>query len=126
MKQIKWSTSKGEAVVVVGLKTEKTINADGDQITVTCCDLIVSATIAGQYVGNSITRKAQTVQGVPLAGNIGKLAVRVEHMALIDAAIAEIKATPEWQTKEAAMAANAKTDDEYNQHRAMMARVMGY
>lgn len=126
MKQIKWNTSRGEAVVTVSLVTEKTINADGDMVKVSCCDLTIRATIAGQHVGDYITRKAQTVQGVQLAGNIGKLAVRVEHMTLIDAAIAEIKATPEWQAKEAAIAANAKTGEEYNQHRAMMARVMGY
>lgn len=45
------------------------------------------------------------VGNIKIAASIGKLAIRPEHLAQIDAAIAEIKATPEWQAKEAKEAA---------------------
>lgn len=109
-RKIEWTTSRGQAVVEVALATTKTINADGDSVTVPACEMSITATVAGQVVGfGHPIAKAMTVQGVEIAGTIGKLAVRPEHMAQILAAISEVEATPEWQAKVAAQEANRKS-----------------
>lgn len=108
-RKIEWATSKGLACVTVSLETSRTINADGEMVTVACCEMHIAATVAGQIVGTgSPIRRPMVVQGVQIAATLGKLAIRPEHLAQIDAAIAEVQATPEWQAKVARQAANRK------------------
>lgn len=108
-RKIEWTTSKGVACVTVILETSRTINADGDKIEVPCCEMHIAATVAGQLVGTSYPiRRHMVVQGVQIAATIGKLAIRPEHLAQIEAAIKEIEATPEWQAKVARQEANRK------------------
>ncbi len=125
-KEITWTTNTGKAVkVIVGLITSKVIDADGDKVTVACCEMEIIAEIDG--MGCVGTGRPQTI--TPQQGciaKIGKLGIRPENLTKINAAIAEIEATPEWVAKVARRKQAEKEGREYEAHRAMMRRVMGY
>jgi hypothetical protein len=122
-KEITWTLSTGkEAKVTVELTTEETINADGHKVTVPCCDMTIRAEIEGMgVVGWGHPQKAQTA-----VAKIGKLGIIKDNLDRINAAIAEIEATPEWQAKIERAEKAAKESAEYERHRAKMKRVMGY
>jgi len=124
-KEITWTTGTGkEAKVEIVLRLEKILDADGDKITVPCCEMDVIASIEGiGYVGSGRPRAANQ-QGC--VARIDKLGINAENLARINIAIAEIEATPEWVAKVARLEANRKSGEEYDKHRAMMRRVMGY
>jgi len=125
-KTIEWQTKSGKAArVEIELETSRTINADGDRVTVACAEMHITATVDNMYVGGGhIEHYRQTVQGVEVAGQIGKLYIPVAPMAEIDAAIAEIHSTPEWQAKVARQQAGEKTEKEYQTHLSTMRRAM--
>jgi len=123
---ISWQTSKGMATVVVHLQTSKTINADGDLITVPTCDLHITATVEGLgLVGSGRPQKLVNHPSGAVA-TIGKLALRAENLLQVQSAIAMVEATPEWQ---AHLVADKKAEQAWREadaHRAMMRKVMGY
>lgn len=125
-REITWTTGTGkEAKVTVALKTEKTIWADGDNVTVACCEMDITAEVDGLgCIGTGRPMKITPQQGC--IAKIGKLGISAENLNRINAAIAEVEATPEWIAKVARIAQAEKEGREYDKHRAMMRRVMGY
>lgn len=122
-KEITWITGdKREARVVVELVTSKVLDADGDKITVGCCELMIEATIDGYLTGIGI----HYIDHPVAVARIGKLGIAADNMATIEAAVAEIKSTPEWIAREAREAQNRKDSIAYDKHRAMMRKIMGY
>ena len=123
MEVVRWKTDTGkEVTVTVSLITEKVIWADGDKVTVPCCEIKVAATIDGVPAGSGTPEKANH----PIAvAKIGKLGIRAEQLALIKEAIAKVEACPEWQAKIAKISQCEKEGCEYDAYRARMARVMG-
>lgn len=125
-REITWITGTGkEAKVTVALKTERIIDADGDKVTVACCEMDITAEIEGMgFVGSGRPQKITPQQGC--IARIGKLGINADNLARINAAIAEVEATPEWIAKVARITQAEKEGREYDKHRAMMRRVMGY
>ena len=124
--EITWTTGTGKAArVEVELITSKVIDADGDKVTVACCEMEITAEIEGMgCVGTGRPMTITPQQGC--VAKIGKLGIRPENLAKINAAIAEIEATPEWVAKIARRKQAEKEGREYEAHRRMMRRVMGY
>jgi len=126
IREIKWETSKGnKAIVEIKFITEETIDADGDKITVPCCEMYMTTHLDGKILGYGEPRPLANVPGH--TGVIcWKLAVPMDKMEEINAAIFEVESTPEWQEK-IARAEKAELESiEYEKHRAKMKRVMGY
>ena len=124
---IEWKTSKGlSASVCVKLVTEKILDADGDKITVPCCEMEIWATVEGHGIIGS--GKPWERKGLPMGAVavIGKLAIQPSQLQEINAAIAQIEATAEWQAKLERIAKAEKEGREYDAHRAKMRKVMGY
>lgn len=128
-KTIEWTTKTGKPVVVtMTIETSREINADGDKMTVSCCDMHTTATVDGQTVGYSIntinaSHPAHKLGAVAMCGN---LCITQANYDAIKAAQTELESTPEWQAKVARQAASDKAAKEYDAHRAMMRKVMGY
>jgi len=126
-RKIEWTNSKGQQVVAaIGIRTGKTINADGDEMTVSCCEWYETVYLAGQIAGYSIDRITPVQVGAILvAGKSGTVGIPVEQMDAIDAARAELRATPVWAEHEAKIARNVKECEEYEASRRYIERVMG-
>ncbi len=125
-KQITWQGSKGDTrTVTVELQTENAINADGDQVKVACCELKITAEVEGHgVVGYTAPQqKSGLPAGHPAA--IGKLPIPADKVAEIEAAIAECKATPEYQAKLAQSKVADQADAEYEKRTARINRAMG-
>jgi hypothetical protein len=122
-REITWATGDGrEARVAVELITSKTTDADGDKITVDCCEIEITAAVNGDIIGTGRPVKASHPVAV---AKIGKLGINAANLARINAAIAEIEATPEWIAKVARMEASNKAANEYRDHADKMRRIMG-
>lgn len=123
-RQITWTTRDGKPVVVtVALVTERTVDADGHVITVPCCEMTIRAEVNGVVVGYGRPERANHPVAV---AKIGKLGLTADNLSRIIAAIQEIEATPEWTAKVERERAGEVAAREYDQHRAMMRKVMGY
>lgn len=121
-KQITWTTGDGRtAEVTVSLITSKVLDADGDKITVPCCEMEIRATVNGEMVGYGYP---QTIKHPVAVAMIGKLGINKANMTKVDAAIDEIKATPEWQAKVAREERNRKDGIAYDKHCATMRKAM--
>ena len=117
-----WTTGDGRtAEVAVRLITSKVLDADGDKITVSCCEMEIVATVNGERVGYGYP---QTVNHPVAVAKIGKLGISKTNMVKVEAAINEIKATPEWQAKEAREEQNRKDEIAYERHYAKMRKAM--
>jgi len=124
-RKIEWNTSRGPVAVTVALVTERVID-DNLNITKPVCEIeITASTPAGVFRGRPV-RKLQIINGVQVSATIGKLAIRPEHLAMIDTAISEIEATPEWQTHAAKQRQGAADMAKIEAGRETMRRVMGY
>lgn len=125
-REITWTTGTGkEAKITVALNLEKTIWADGDNVTVNCCEMDIIAEVDGLgCIGTGRPLKITPQQGC--IAKIGKLGISAENLGRINAAIAEIEATPEWIEKLRREEAAQKGEEEYDKHRRMMKKVMGY
>jgi hypothetical protein len=128
-KTITWTTKSNKAVVVtMTIETSKEIDADGDKITVSCCDMHTTATVDGQTVGYNINtinanHPAHKLGAVAMCG---KLCIAQANYDAIKAAQTELENTPDWLAKVARQEASDKASKEYDAHRAMMRNVMGY
>ncbi len=117
-----WTTSDGRtAEVTVTLITSKALDADGDKITVPCCEMEITATVNGEQVGYGYP---QAINHPVAVAMIGKLGISKANMVKVEAAIDEIKATPEWQAKTAREEQNRKDEIEYDKHYAKMRKIM--
>lgn len=123
-KQISWTTltTGMTAVVTVSLITERMRWADGDEIAVPCCDLSVTGEVNGKgVVGHEVER----IEHPQVAGRCGKLGIPEDQMQQIEAAIAEAKATPEWQAKIAKEEQDRQECAQYAADRARVERALG-
>ena len=124
MEIVTWKTETGKKVEAkISLETEKTIWADGDKVVVACCEMRIIATIDEQFVGSGKPEKANHPTCV---AKIGKLGITTEHLTLINAAIARVEASPEWQAKLQRIIKAEKEGREYETHRERMRKIMGY
>jgi hypothetical protein len=121
-REITWTTGdNGQARVRVLLITSKVLDADGDKIAVPCCEMTITADINGERIGYGIPQRVDHPVAV---ARIGKLGINADNMARVEAAINDIKASPEWQAHEAKIEANRKANIEYDRHSAMMRKAM--
>ncbi len=126
-REIKWETKTGKQVTcTITLTTQKTLNADGDKVTVPCCEMNMWAEVEGMgIIGYGKPYKRDDLPSGAVAA-IGKLAIKPKQYEAILTAIAEIETTPEWQAHLTQKAQNEKDDREYDEHRQTMRKVMGY
>jgi hypothetical protein len=122
-----WMTKTGKQVdVSVELITSKTVNADGVNVDVACCEIEIIATVAGMgIVGTGAPRTMRPTADGPVAC-IGKLGLTTETLEMVNSAIAEVKTAPEWLAKIAAEEAAEEESKRYDAHCATMRRAMGY
>jgi len=118
-----WTLADGREIsYTADLVLSREINADGDIVTVPCCEIKTTLiTPAGLgYVGSDInTLRTQMVKaGKTIVAVIGgKVAIVAETLAAIKAMIAEVEAAPEYQAKLAQVAANKAGIDKLNADR---------
>ena len=124
-KEITWEIKDGKkAMVEIALILSRVLNADGHKVRVPCCEIGVIATVEGSGCVGTGRPSAVNQQGC--VARIGKLGIPADQLAEIKAAIAEIEATPEWQAKIDRQKKSEKEGREYEAHREMMRKVMGY
>jgi len=129
IKKIEWNTKSGLPVVVtLEIQTSREADADGEKVTVPCCDMGVTATVDGQPVGYHITEidsahPAHKLGAVAICGN---LCIPQSNYMAIKAAQAELESSPEWQAKVARGDKANKEQEAYDAHQTMMRNVMGY
>ena len=122
-KEITWKTGAGkEAKVTVDLITSKVNYCDGDNVTVKCCDLVITAQVDG--MGILGMGRPQSVSAKGISGAIGKLGMVKENLDRVNAAIAEIEASPEWIAKIENQKAAMKAEQEVYAHQRRMAKTM--
>lgn len=121
-KVIEWKTSQGmDAKVEITLTLEKTVNADGHLINVNACDLDIIATVDGKSMGWGEPKKINH----PIAvATIGKLAMTQENFNRVNAALTEIKNTPEWIAFEKKEMAALLASEEYEKSTARINAAM--
>lgn len=103
-----WKTVSGLDVIVTGkLITEKTNYADGMNITVDCCDIVIDVTAGGKSQGSWVREMSQqqldafAAKGyTQFSHKVGKLVLTPEQANLISSVKEELEATPEWQAKQ--------------------------
>lgn len=117
METIKWKSQAGKEIkITVDLILEKELNADGDKITVPCCDIVIIAEVEEMGtigVGEPWRRKGLSEGYV---ATIGKLGLGEDHCKQIEQAIAEVKNHPMWIAKQARIAENEKAEEERYKH----------
>lgn len=127
-REITWITSRGQAVVTVELITERDVNNDGDHCTVKCCEMRIYGEVKDAGLsGTSIEKLYKPIgaNGTQYTHGCGKIAISKEKMVEINAAISEIKATPEWQAKLESERKAEVAGREYDEHCARMRKAMG-
>jgi len=127
-KSIEWTTSDGSKVLInVELVTEKTVNADGEKVSVPCCEIEMEAYLNGKYIGNVLSTYGipENYRKMGVVAYIGKLGIIEANYKKIEEAINEIKSAPVWREKEKRIEENRKSSAEYDAHIARMNKVMG-
>ena len=126
-KPVTWKTQSGaEVKATCELVLEKIIFADGDNVPVKCCERHFDISVEGRSVGYGITRTPRTVNGIRVAATCGPLAISADHLAEIDAMVAEVESHPAWIAKKAATARSIKAESEYYAHTARVKQAMSY
>ena len=124
-REVTWTLGNGKiAKFVVELQTEKVAYADGYNVRIPCCEMHMHTEVEGMGVvgyGKPYERDGLPQGAVAATGKVG---IKAEQYTRILTAIAEVEATPEWQAKLAANRASEQTRLEYEEHDAMMHRVM--
>ena len=106
------TTKKGTKVTVTaGLRLTETIYADGDNVTVDCCEMdVISAQVEGYpgQIGYHIFTKpifnSDTKESY--YATIGKLGLNPENKQKVDNLIKEIEQHPAWVAKQTKIAKN--------------------
>jgi len=117
-----WQTSTGKTVTVTAkLVTSKTVYADGDNVTVPCCERSLTAEVEGMgtvgYRLEMVKTSQVTASGLPIVAKIGKLGLTADNLAAVRAIEQEITDTPEWQAHLAGEAAREAGVARYNESR---------
>jgi len=125
-KTVEWKTSKGKTVTATcKLTTEKTVFADGYNVSVKCCEKTFSISVEGHgSVGYYITRTPRAVKGVQYAATCGPLAITAENLKAIDSMVKSIEQAPEWVAKQARIAKSNEVEKDYQAHCNMMRKTM--
>lgn len=93
-REIIWTTTTNQkAQITVELTLEKTIWADGHEITVKDCTLSITGTLDDEIMGYNVKR----ISHPHIAGCCGKLGIPEQQMVKIENAIKTCESTPEWQ-----------------------------
>jgi len=107
-----FKTSKGAQVIVTAeLILSKTLYADGDNVTVDCCEMgLITAMIDGYPKQTGYHKHAIPVNHEigQLHAAIGKLGLIAENMALVDGIIDKLQQHPAWIAKQAKIERNRK------------------
>ena len=127
-KQVTWMLGSGkQATVTVALVTSRVNYSDGYNVEVPCCELSISAAVdglgcvgTGKPQPNSRPHPAQP----HVIAKIGTLGLTKESLSLVNAAISEVAAMPEWQAKLALIADNERGCREYEAHRDRVEQMM--
>ena len=118
---VEFKTSKGAQVVVTAeLILSKTHYADGDNVTVDCCEMSpVRATIDGfpEQVGYQELHSPVNHEAGQMLAKIGKLGLIAENMILVESAIDKLKKHPTWIAKQARIEKNRKEIEEMETRR---------
>ena len=118
IKTITWTGKTGKtATVKVELMTEYPTGHNNRMVP--CCNMIITASVDGQYVGEGLHR----LDG-PMAGRCGRLGIPEEQMLQIEAVVAEFKGSPEWAAMVARIDRGEKLDAEYDAHYDLVTRAM--
>lgn len=127
-KTTNWIAPNGaEVEVTAELVTTREINADGHKVAVTTpAEIRVAIAVAGQVVGAG--RPNRRVAGLPVGriSAIGRAALNAEQTAKVEAMIAKLEATPEWQAKLAMEEQRRQEAAEYEDSRRAIRRAMSY
>jgi len=123
-----WKTQSGLKVTATcELILKKTQFADGWNVETDVCKQLFDISVEGMgSVGMFINRKNQEMGGVVYPATCGKLVISQDNLDAIDSMVAEIESHPAWIEKVDMEAHNRKESEEYEAHRAKMAKVMGY
>ena len=124
--ETEWMLRSGKPVsVLIRLQIQETISADGDECPSSCCEIETRATAPGmnnRY--NPIIRTPQIVAGVKYPATIGRLVIPAEQLEQIDAALAAIHKSAEWQEKKQREAGAEEGNRRYEIRRQKMKQMM--
>lgn len=124
-RELSWTANGHTCKVTATLRTAKTVDADGVAVKIDCCEMSVTLQVDGRIVGYGAPIRCQGLPNGRVA-RMGRASLTAARTAEIEAMIAELKATPEWQAK---LANDVQAETEaagYDAHRARMRTVMGY
>lgn len=125
-KLIKWTNSKGEKVVAkIEIVTSKVAGADGDSLTVDCCEWIESVELDGEFVGDDIREISPvSVNGIKLTGKCESVGIPSVKMDAINKARTELRASPEWVAHQTEIDKNTAEVAEYERHASNVEHMM--
>ena len=123
-----WKTQSGLKVTAnAELILKETQFADGWKVEIDVCKKNFYIEVEGMgVVGYFLNRERKTVNGIEYSALCGKLAITQENLDAIDSMVAKIESHPAWIAKVVADKKAMKESQEYDAHRAKMAKVMGY
>ena len=124
---ITWQTTAGQASITVTLQTEDAINCDGDKAVVPCCKMYTMVELDGRYMGTDVQRLAKPIpcgEGLAVA-RCGRLGISEANYERYLAAVAALKATPEWMAHEATAKRNEAEMAKYYEAKDRIDRMMG-
>ncbi|MBW2006142.1 MAG: hypothetical protein JRI72_16375 [Deltaproteobacteria bacterium] len=126
-KEITWTLKTGKkAKVTVELSTGKTVDADGIKIAVKDCTMTLTAEVEGMGIVGMGNIHKVAGNNKDIVARIGKLGINQSNLDKINAAITDLEATPEWQTKMKQEDKAIQDGIDYEIHRVKMEKVMGY
>ena len=102
MATTKFKIGAGTVTATAELILKKTICADGDNVSVNCCEMgLVRAKINGhpEQVGFSNFAKSVEQDGKVFVGSIGKIGLTKENMTIVKKMIAKLESHPAWIAK---------------------------
>ncbi len=110
-KEITWTLGDGrKATYTVELELEKEINLDGDISTVPCCEINQSMYVPCmgfiEAYAEKLPKPVKHNSGKILVGKIGNIGITQDIYDQIQAAIAEVESSPEWQAKQTTIRRN--------------------
>lgn len=127
-RSVEWTGAKGNAIAVRVALTETLTDHNGQLLQPVRerggLRLVVTALIDGQERGERLTVYKTPRSGV--AADVGQVVgLNAERLALVQAAIAEVKRHPEWQAQVAAAADADAAAAQYRTDHARIVRAMG-
>jgi hypothetical protein len=107
-----WKTSTGKTVTVTGTITlSETINADGDMVEVSRCDINVDVEVEGHGRQGSwikLLPKSAPAAKMGYTHLVGRLALMPEQVDIINSVRAAVESHPAWVAKQERIAKNRR------------------